>query len=461
LQYHGFLMRRYIFRRTIPYAAVLAVAFGVFALIPVLSVMEGFKEEMRERIRGSLSHLTLTGLYTTTFLGVDEAIDRISQLDHVEAVAPFITSEGIYRAYTIAMCEIRGVDPLAEARVGDFARYLLRPEEIRALVDDPRAELPEGRQPLTEAEIRRIFSLERRRELHRSNVFDEDSEGFAWEDPPQPVVVGIEALRRELTRIGHVISLTSYSPVDLEHRVQSFLVVGAFQSGVFEQDEHWIYMPIQAAARYLDVFDEKALDDRVTGLSIRLDDYRHADAVRRQIEEVIVPGLRNPDVRVLTWEDQRRNLLSAVEIEKRIVSTMMLLIVLFAGFMIFLILMLMVIEKTRDLGVLRSLGATPGGVVRLFLRQGMVLTFLGVLLGIAAGWLLVDNINPLHDAIERATGWTLFPPEVYYLDRIPTRLRAEDWLLVIVPAIVCGYLGSIVPALWAARRDPIQALHHE
>jgi lipoprotein-releasing system permease protein len=140
---------------------------------------------------------------------------------------------------------------------------------------------------------------------------------------------------------------------------------------------------------------------------------------------------------------------------------MMLLIVLFAGFMIFLILMLMVIEKTRDLGVLRSLGATPGGVVRLFLRQGMALTFSGVVVGIGAGWLLVDNINPLHDAIERATGWTLFPPEVYYLDRIPTRLRGEDWLLVIVPAIVCGYLGSIVPALWAARRDPIQALHHE
>jgi lipoprotein-releasing system permease protein len=166
-------------------------------------------------------------------------------------------------------------------------------------------------------------------------------------------------------------------------------------------------------------------------------------------------------VYIKTWEDQRRNLLSAVEIEKRIVSTMMLLIVLFAGFMVFLILMLMVIEKTRDLGVLRSMGATPGGVVRLFLRQGMALTLVGVLVGVAAGWLFVDNINPIHDAIERTFGWTLFPPEVYYLDRIPTRLRLEDWMLVIVPAIVCGYLGSIVPALWAARRDPIQALHHE
>lgn len=461
MQYHGFLMRRYIFRRTIPYGAALAVAFGVFALIPVLSVMEGFKEEMRERIRGSLSHLTLSSHYTNTFIGVDEAIAKIEALDHVEAAAPFIECQGIYRAYTIAPCEIRGIDPVAEAEVGDFARYLLRSDEIRDLELDHTAELPENREPFTADEIRRLFSLERRRELHRSNVFDEDAEGFAWEDPPQPVVVGIEAIRRGLTRVGHVISLTSYSPIDLEHRVQSFLVVGAFQSGVFEQDEHWIYMPIQAAIRYLDVFDEEALDDRVSGISIRLDDYRHAREVAAAIEAEVVPTLANPDVYVRTWEDQRRNLLSAVEIEKRIVSTMMLLIVLFAGFMIFLILMLMVIEKTRDLGVLRSLGATPGGVVGLFLRQGMALTVIGVLLGVGAGTLLVENINPLHDAIYRATGWRLFPPDVYYLDRIPTRLLAADWLLVIIPAVVCGFLGSLVPAMWAARRDPIQALHHE
>ncbi len=461
MQYHGFLMRRYIFRRTIPYAAVLAVAFGVFSLIPVLAVMEGFKEEMRGRIRGSLSHLTLFSRYTSTFLGADDAIAQLEAIDHVEAASPYVETQGIYRAYTISPCQIRGVDPIAESRVGDFASYLLRPEEIGPLLQDPTATLPSGRTPLTDREIERMFSLERRRQLQQTNVFGEENEGFGWEKPPQPIVVGIEALRREDTRIGHVMAISSFSPIDLEFRVQSFLVVGAFQTGVFEQDEHWIYTPIQAAIQYLDLFDEEAMDDRVTGISVRLDDFRFAEAVRAEIETEVVPYLKTSDVIVRTWEDQRRNLLRAVDIEKRIISVMMLLIVLFAGFMIFLILTLMVIEKTRDLGVLRSLGATSRGVVWLFLRQGMTLTFLGIIVGLIAGTLLVQNINPLHDAIFHATGWRLFPPDIYYLDRIPTRMLLADWLIVIVPAIVCGLLGSIVPAFWAARRDPIEALHHE
>ena len=179
------------------------------------------------------------------------------------------------------------------------------------------------------------------------------------------------------------------------------------------------------------------------------------------IEEEVIPALAYPDVVVRTWEDQRRNLLRAVDIEKRIISVMMMLIVLFAGIMIFLILTLMVIEKTRDLGVLRSLGATRGGVISLFLRQGMSLTILGIVLGAIAGVILIQNINPLHDAIYRATGLRLFPPDVYYLAKIPTKMRVTDWGVVLIPAVMFGFLGSLIPALWAARQDPIKALHHD
>ena len=129
--------------------------------------------------------------------------------------------------------------------------------------------------------------------------------------------------------------------------------------------------------------------------------------------------------------------------------------------MIFLILTLMVIEKTRDLGVLRSLGATRRGVITLFLRQGLALTLLGIVVGSIAGVILVQNINEIHDAIKAATGWSLFPPDVYYLSRIPTKMRFTDWSIVLGPALAFGYLGSLIPALWAARRDPVKALHHE
>ncbi len=453
-------MKRYVFRRLIPYAAVLAVAFGVFSLISVLAVMEGFKEEMRDRIRGSLSHLAVFGRYTSTFVGADDAIAMIQDLDHVEAAAPYITAPALYKANTVSFCELRGIDPLAEAKVGDFASFLLRQSEWERLIDDESATLPDSRMPLTDAEIKQLFSLERRRRLS-FNPFSSQSEGFGRQSPPQPIVVGIEALRRNQTRIGDIMELTSFSPRDQEVTVQTFLVVGAFRTGVFEQDEKWIFTPIQAAIGYLNLFDEDLFDDRITGISIRLDDYRFADEVRRNIETDVAPKLLTNEVVVKTWEDQRRNLLRAVEIEKRIISVMMLLIVLFAGIMIFLILTLMVIEKTRDLGVLRSLGATRRGVITLFLRQGLALTLLGIVVGSIAGVILVQNINEIHDAIKAATGWSLFPPDVYYLSRIPTKMRFTDWSIVLGPALAFGYLGSLIPALWAARRDPVKALHHE
>lgn len=460
MQYHGFLMKRYIFRRLIPYAAVLAVAFGVFSLISVLAVMEGFKEEMRGRIRGSLSHITVFSRFSTSLIGSGELVERLLELEHVVAAAPYVEGVAMYRANSITPCEVRGVDILAEAEVGDFAHYLLRDSEIEMLLKDDTAALPDERDPLTTEEITSIFSRERRAHKDQLNsVFGEErEEGFRV--LPQPIVVGIEALRRN-TRIGDQIELQSFSPRTLEARVQSFIVVGSFQTGVFEQDQGWMFIPLQAAVSFFDLFDEEELDDRVSGVSVRLDDYRNVDKVRETIREEVIPYLAHPEVVVRTWEDQRRNLLRAVDIEKRIISVMMMLIVLFAGVMIFLILTLMVIEKTRDLGVLRSLGATRGGVISLFLRQGMALTMLGIVLGSIAGVILVHNINPLHDAIYRATGLRLFPPDVYYLAKIPTKMRVSDWGVVLIPAVVFGFLGSLIPALWAARQDPIKALHHE
>ena len=464
MQYHGFLMKRYVFRRVIPYAAVLAVAFGVFSLISVLAVMEGFKDEMRSRIRGSLSHISILGPTGTDLIGSYDLIEELEKLEHVEAAAPFVVGQGIYRAMTkVTPCEIRGIDPVAEAEVGDFDRYLLRIEEIRELLEDETKMLTDERTPMSVEEIEQVFSREHRDFLMSVYGAFRDDPGFTV--PPQPIVVGIEVLRRNDTRIGDVIELQSFSPRTLDARNERFLVVGAFQTGVFEQDLGWMFVPIQAAVHFLDLFDEEVLGDRISGVSVRLDDFRHANEMRDEIRDELLPLLygdfiaRRPLVR--TWEDQRRNLLRAVDVEKRIISVMMMLIVLFAGVMIFLILTLMVIEKTRDLGVLRSLGATRGGVISLFLRQGVTLTLIGLVLGSIGGVILVQNLNPIHDAIHDLTGFQLFDPTIYYLSRIPAKMRFADWGTVLVPAFVFGFLGSLIPAIWASRQDPIKALHHE
>jgi lipoprotein-releasing system permease protein len=170
---------------------------------------------------------------------------------------------------------------------------------------------------------------------------------------------------------------------------------------------------------------------------------------------------RFQDLGVYTWEQLRKNLLSAVKIEKFIIYFLMCLLVAFTACMVLLMLVLTVIEKTRDVGVLMSLGATPRGVVKVFLTNGMILSFVGTLMGLGLGYLFCAFINPIHDWIYSVTGLRLFPAEIYHMDRIPVAFQPLDVLLSIGPPLVLCFLASLVPAVWASRRDPIKAIHHE
>lgn len=331
--------------------------------------------------------------------------------------------------------------------------------------------LPPEREPMALEQVEQLFSLKRRREVMRWRLEEDPGSGFSVESPPQAIIVGIEALRSFRLQMGDVVQISSYSPVTLEPCSGNFLVVGAFQSGVYEQDLRWAFTDIRALQNTLELWDEDAEDMRLSGISVKLDDYASADQikvdVRREIERRMLLDESDPESIPMrspsyeTWEDKRAHLIQAVEIEKRIISVLMLLIVAFAAGMIFLILMLLVIEKQRDLGVLRALGATRGGVVSLVLRQGMFLCTLGAVLGLLGGWIFLENINAFHDWVYDMTGLRLFPPDVYYLERIPAILRWEDVLLVCLPTLIFGFLGSILPAIRAGRQDPIKALHHE
>lgn len=471
MHYHTFLTRRYLRRRWAPWAATLAVALGVFSLISVLAVMEGFKLEMRERIRGSLSHMVVKGGPMQGLVGEDQILEAARAQPGVAAASPYVESLALYKVTRLDHCLLRGIDPVQESAVSDIDLYLLSDEEIDQLLADPYRLLPDDRSANTPEKVKEIFSLKRRRQILRWRLGGNQGEGFAEESPPHGLVVGIETLRSGRLAMGDIVQLSSYSPITLEPCNGKFIVVGAFQSGVYEQDQRWAYSDLRALQEVLDLWDEDAQDMRISGISVRLDDYSSADNARTQLDRELSRRMELPATdpaaiprrpkEVLTWENQRENLLQAVEIEKRIIAAMMLLIVAFAAAMIFLILMLLVIEKHRDLGVLRALGASRTGVILLVLRQGMILSITGAILGLLAGWLLVENINQIHDMIFNMTGLRLFPPDIYYLDRIPAFLRWQDVILVCVPTLVFGFLGSFLPALWAGRRDPIRALHHE
>ena len=471
MKYHDYLTRRYLKRRWAPWAATIAVTLGVFSLLTVLAVMEGFKIEMRERIRGTLSHLVVEADPFRGLVGEDQLIEAIESIPGVQAAAPHVTTLALYKVGIMDHCVLRGVEPASECEVTDLARFVLSDKEINLMLQDRFMLLPADRDPMPTEEVEKLFSLERRREILRWRLQEDPGSGFSVDAPPKAIIVGIEALRSNRLSIGDVVQISSYSPITLEPCAGSFLVVGAFQSGVYEQDLRWTYTHIRSLQDTLELWDEDAEDMRLSGISIRLDDYSQAEKIRGEIRREVekrmfldpsdpqsIP-LRRPSYE--TWEDKRANLIKAVEIEKRIISVLMLLIVAFAAGMIFLILMLLVIEKERDLGVLRALGATRGGVTSLVLRQGMFLCSVGAVLGLLGGWVFLENINAFHDFVYRQTGLRLFPPNVYYLERIPAVLRWQDISLVCVPTLIFGFLGSILPAIRAGRHDPIKALHHE
>lgn len=563
MKYLSFLNTRYLTTRFIPLAAVLVVAGGVFCLIPVLSVMEGFKTQMRASIRGSLSHLTVNGRGYVSMVGefevqdaleslvlhheiaeraaeihgIDEAcrmagmtdadLEAIRQLAQiwvldadpdappppgtarresaeerlaasvlegklmrivlniqdltaeeslttfdlptddadryqpVVACAPFVEAMAIFKSSVLATCSIRGIEPAEEAKVGEFLRYLLKDDEIEQMLLHPRMRLPKDRETFTTEEAVALFSRERRDAVRKIYASSEDDPGSSQIEKPQPIVVGIEALRTGRFQLGRTVQLTTYSPVDQSVRFGNFRVVGAFQSNAYELDLGLVYMPLGAMGDFLDLWDEREGDNRFSGFSVRLADYDQAEAVRDQINRYGLGEFDRDKMMARTWEEERATLLQAVDTEKRIISAMMLLIVGFAGVVIFLILTVMVIEKTRDLGVLRSLGATRRGVIMLFLRTGMILCITGTTLGAVAGWVFTDNINTVHDWIERLTGRSLFPPTIYYLTEIPVDHNWGDWALVLLPSILFGFLASLIPAMWAANRDPVKALRHE
>ena len=242
--------------------------------------------------------------------GEDSLLEEIRKLDHVVGATPFFEGVGLWKSNRLSNCIFRGIDPKTESSVSDLATYLLRDEELPALLEDRNAVLPEDREPLSQEEIEHAFSRKKRKEIYaRSLDRFSKPEGDTL---PQPIVVGLESLRRRNMRIGDVVTLVSFSPYDYEPKSQTFLVVGAFRTGM-NDTEQWIYMPIRSAQVFLDLYNDVLNEFTFSGISVKLDDYSYADEVAAKIESLDsdygaqMPGL---GLRAYTWEQMRLDIAS-------------------------------------------------------------------------------------------------------------------------------------------------------
>ncbi|MAF66773.1 MAG: hypothetical protein CMJ84_14085 [Planctomycetes bacterium] len=457
--YRTFLSWRYIVARRTNWIGVVGITVGVGALILILSIMAGFLAESRKTLRGSLSDLIIEPFMIARHGGSTLPESPAPLLEYVRAdprvaaASAHLTWGGMIvhgnklddlirqnpRTHEDGFVQLIGVDATDELATTDLGLALRRPSRLgTTLVDDPEDPFapPPGTAPGP----------------------------YAW------IVVGEQLAYTHSLRRGSEINVVTVMPDD-DGRVRDanrkFRVAGTFRSGENEVDKARIYIDRAELADFLGHRPEHigGRADHFSQVLVRLVDYPRdglqvkADLARDLFEAGLV---RDPDAgEVKTWEDHRQNLLGAIENEKTLLGIMLSLVLIVAGFTVFAILSMLVTEKRRDIGILTALGATPAGIMGLYLMIGFWDALLGCIGGGVIGVVAAINIDPIEQALSRAFGYQIFNREVYLFDHIPSVVDPGGVAMIITGAFVCTLLFAAYPAWRAARLHPIDALRYE
>ncbi len=460
--YRYFLSWRYLKSRRTNWIGIVGIFVAVGALILILSIMTGFLEESRKSIRGSLSDLIISPYLgdlrqpgaaapdPAPLLEVLRADPRVaSAAAHLVWFGMLVPQEGGSPGiWTNSMFSQRlgakmlGIDPTDEFAATEFRASLTRPTLYGAPVADP--DHPFAPPP-----------------------------GVRMRGRPRPcVVVGEQFYYTHDLHVGQVINLGTVVPSagsDPEISNREFIVAGTFRSRENEMDLERIYFDRIDLARFLagvgteDELPPEAL--RYSEVLVKLVDYeRDARAMRGSLDQMLIEkGLLRPfeDRAVKTWEEFRKELLGAIRNERALMGIMLSLVLLVAGFTIFAILSMMVTEKRRDIGILTALGATPKGVMELFLLIGFWDALLGASAGAVAGTLLALRIDPIERWLSSTFGVQIFDRSVYLFDHIPSVVEPLRLALIVLGAFVCALGFAAIPAWRAASLDPLDALRYE
>jgi lipoprotein-releasing system permease protein len=472
--YKLLLCWRYLRTRYLALVCIVSVMLGVATLIVVNSVMGGFSTKLRDRLHDLLSDVCIEARDYNGFGNPEGKMNLIRSIpflrDNIEAMAPtleiFAMIQFNYNGWPVARpIRLIGVKAEDRARIGGFAEFLVQNK------DNPTFKLSE------EAK-RRYDDNHRPHGLFLGKPMDDFPPLPGEHPPPEPmpskpfvpegVILGhaiahsrahdMDANGKKLATTHEVcllnpgddVIITTVSGQRLSPVYARFAVADYFRSEMSEYDGNYAFVPLE----YLQKL--RTMEGRVTSIQIRLkDESRKAEVVKR------LEDLFDGEANVLTWEAKQGPLLAAISVEKGILNVLLFLIIAVAGFGILAIFSMIVVEKTRDIGILKALGAPSGGVLKIFLGYGLLLGIVGAMLGTGLGVAITVYINEIEHVLSLFTGQEIFPRDVYYFDKIPTDIRMLHVALVNIGAVAIAVLFSILPALRAALLHPVRALRFE
>ncbi|WP_243374037.1 lipoprotein-releasing ABC transporter permease subunit [Geotalea sp. SG265] len=409
--------RKATFISLITLISVAGVALGVMALIIVLAVMTGFEEDLKEKILGTNAHIVVL----KSGEGIEDhaqLMARLKKFPGVVAATPFIYSQVMLSTgKNVSGVVLRGIDTKTDAQVTNLHKAVVE----GALADlDRRTPVP-----------------------------------LKGNEPPLPgLVIGKELAKNLNLYLGDSVNVVSpmgnITPFGMMPKMKRFRLVGIFNTGMFEYDSTLAYVGLGEAQDFL------GMGSAVTGIQLKVADvYKTGEITRRINRELGFPYFARD------WMQMNKNILFALRTEKVVMFIILTLIVLVAAFGIASTLFMVVMEKTRDIAILKSMGATSRSVMRIFVFEGLIIGIFGTAIGVLGGLVVALNLEPIVNAVQRVTGFQLFSKDIYYLDRFPSLVIPSDVILISVTAIVISFVATLYPSWQASRLSPAEALRYE
>lgn len=395
-------------RRFISFIALISsvgIALGVAALIVVLSVMNGFQKEVRDRMLSVIAHIEV-------FDPSEHIVDwhnitkEVSTHPEVVGAAPYVAAQAmLVRNDALRGVVVRGINPLEETRVSDIAK-----------------------------------------QVHWGHLSDLQKGQFN-------IVLGRELAGSLGVNIGDKVTMLApqgqVTPAGVVPRLKQFTVAGIFEAGHFEYDSSLAFIDIDDAQKMFQL-------TAPTGLRVKIKDMQRAPLVALDLSKRVTEN-----VLIRDWSQQNRNWFAAVQIEKRMMFIILMLIIAVAAFNLVSTLVMTVTDKKSDIAILRTLGASPRSIMKIFMIQGALIGILGTGAGVALGILIAKNVDVIVPVIEHLLGMQFLPKNIYLISTLPSELRWSDVYTIGGVSVVLAFLATLYPSLCAARVQPAQALRYE